>query len=812
MNRISRVRVAVGLACWVASMVVGCASGWEAFEKEEKHKPDSPLQAARFRAQQRQDADGREPANALMDAKIQRDAMIAAGHVSPPSAGDAPWTWLGPGNIGGRLRAVVIHPTTPNTMWIGSCSGGIWKTTDGGALWNPMDDFLPSLSIGCMIVDPFSPDTLYAGTGEGFFETIEGSSNTAAIRGAGIFKTTNGGTNWQQLASTATPDFYFVNRLAMSPENTSILMAATSTGIFRSTNAGVSWTKVHTDYVYDLQWHPTNAQLAVAGRHDGTPLYTTNGGLTWQAATGATGHRVELRYAKSAPTNVYAAVANTGTVKLWKSTNGGQTYAALAAGTIGTYEAYNIALWVDPTNPNVVLLGGIQMYRSTNGGASLGQVFTGLHADHHVISEHPQFNGTTNKTVFFGHDGGVSRTLDHLGSATSNLNNNVGVTQFYGAAMNPTSGVLIAGAQDNGTSRYTGNPQAWQSVMGGDGSFCAADQTDPNYFYAQFQRLSISRSSNGGSSFSGISSGLTDTGTLDTNFISYIYLDPNNQNRMLACAKRLWRSNNVKGPGTTWAIIKQAIGFAPPSPAEPDPSHMVGNDPFNISTVVVAQGNSDIIWVGHNNGNVYKTSNGTSANPTWTRVDENGPSFLPDRWVGRIVIDKNDANRVTVAFMGWNAGNVWQTTNAGATWTDISGSGASALPSVPVSAIAQHPLQSSRFFAGTDIGMFETVNNGAAWSAIVPGVGTVPVDELNWKDNNTLIVVTHGRGVYLGDVSGGGPPCYPDCDTNGALAIDDFICFQTLFAIGDPYADCDGDSALTIDDFICFQTFFALGC
>lgn len=156
--------------------------------------PDQPLQAARFRFEQRLSEDGTVPHGALLRAWRQRQAMIALqtldGDVRPSGLS---WTWIGPGNIGGRLRAIVIHPAQPNIMWLGSASGGIWKTTTGGASWFPLDDFLPSLAIGCMILDPRDPNVLYAGTGEGFFETIEGTSNTAAVRGAGVFKTTDGG-------------------------------------------------------------------------------------------------------------------------------------------------------------------------------------------------------------------------------------------------------------------------------------------------------------------------------------------------------------------------------------------------------------------------------------------------------------------------------------------------------------------------------------------------------------------------------------------------------------------------------------------
>ena len=146
------------------------------------------------------------------------------------------WKWLGPGNIGGRTRSIVIHPGNPNIMWLGAVGGGVWKSIDGGTSWAPLADFMANLNVACLVIDPTNPNVLYAGTGEGYY-------NGDALRGNGIFKTTNGGANWTQLASTTGPNFFFVNRLAMSP-NGQVLLAATRSGMYRSTNGGSSFTAV----------------------------------------------------------------------------------------------------------------------------------------------------------------------------------------------------------------------------------------------------------------------------------------------------------------------------------------------------------------------------------------------------------------------------------------------------------------------------------------------------------------------------------------------------------------------------------------
>lgn len=779
-------------------------------------RPDAPLHAANFRFFQRVDENGTIPNGALLRAKDQRDAMHAGTAGRGAGAGAPTWQSIGPGNIGGRIRAILIHPHQPDLLWVGSTSGGIWKSIDAGASWAPLDEFLPSLAVGCMAMDPTNPDILYAGTGEGFFETVEGTSNTAAVRGAGIFKSLDGGATWTQLASTNSPDWYFVNRLAISHADPQTLLAATSTGIYRSTNGGASWTRTYSEFAYDVQFHPTDATRAVAGLHEFGALYSTDGGVSWNTAAGLNnGHRVEIRYARGNPAIVYAARSESGRILIYRSLDGGQSFARQTSGAgISTYEAYNSVLWVDPTNSDLLLLGGVQIYRSQDAGVSLDLAFLTVHADHHVFVEAPGFDGTSNRTLYFGNDGGIYRTPNVYGNLAIDLNSNLAITQLYGAGVNPTTGHILAGAQDNGTMLYTGNPNAWQPVFGGDGGFCAADPTDPLYFYGETQYLNIFRSTTGGSSGDYIYQGISDAGTLRTNFIPYFLLDVNEPNRMLAAGRSLWRSDNVKAPNPTWTAIKPSIETEPTPEDEDEPpgAHFAENSPYNISTIAVALGDSDVVWVGHNNGEVWKTANGTAAEPAWTRVDENGVG-LPDRWISRIVIDPTDHERVYVSIMGWTSDNVWKTADGGATWEDVSGDGATGLPDAPVSALAQHREQSNWLYAGTDIGVFYSIDDGHTWAPSDAGIGLIAIDELVWKDDRTLMAVTYGRGIYLGDIEP--PSCVGDLNGDGLIDLIDLSTLLVHFGetdVGPDEGDLDGDGDVDLDDLSTLLVLFGEAC
>lgn len=644
------------------------------------------------------------------------------------------WTWLGPGNIGGRVRSILVHPVLTTTLWCGGVDGGVWKSTNNGASWYPLNDFMANLAISCMAMDPTNPDVIYAGTGEPMH-------NADSIRGAGIFKTTDGGATWTQLAATANSSFLYVSRLTIDPNNGQVILASTRSGIFRSVNGGASWSQRTTTETLDVAFHPTDSTRAVASGYNGQAFYSTDGGLSWTAAAGLpapsgfVAGRVEVAYARSSPNSVFASVDNS-SGQIYGSTDGGQTYTQLSTGYgyLGGQGWYDNVIWVDPTTTNVLVVGGIDLWRSTDGGLTLTKISqwqsapNSAHADHHAIVSVPNYDGSAIRTVYFGNDGGVYRannvaTVSTL-SGWQSLNNNLGITQFYGGAGNASSGTIVGGTQDNGTLRYTpgAGPQGWTTMFGGDGGFCAADPSNSSYFYGEYVYLQIHRSANGGSSSSYIYSGITDAGS-SANFIAPFILDPNNPNTMLAGGVSLWRSVNVKASPPSWAAIKPSISSS-------------------ISAIAVAPGNSDIIWVGHNSGAVYSTANGTSATPTWFQRNLGTPN-LPARYCERIAITPGNPNKVYVSFGGFSSGNVWRTLDGGVTWANISGN----LPAAPVNSITIAPNATNTLYVGTEVGVYGTSNDGVSWSTGNDGPANVSVDELFWMSNR-LVAVTHGRGMF----------------------------------------------------------------
>jgi regulation of enolase protein 1 (concanavalin A-like superfamily) len=703
--------------------------------------------AMRYRMMRLTDRFGRMPGNGYVRAKAQLDRLKWGGAVrrleSAPAApldpamftatttaaslpavpsstlSPAAWRWLGPGNIGGRIRSLVIKPTDPKTMFAGGVGGGIWKTSDGGASWAAVDDFMAVLSVASLAINPATPSVMYAGTGEGYY-------NGDSIRGSGIFKSVDGGATWTQLAATAGSSFWQVNRLAISPDGR-VLLAGTRSGIFRSTDGGRSFIQVGGSNCGDVDFHPTDSTRAIAAGW-AEVTYSMDGGLTWQTASGisSAAGRIEIAYARNQPNTVYASADLDGGSVL-RSGNGGATFSLASGGGLLDWQGwYDNALWVSPIDSNHVIIGGRDLRQSFDGGTTWSGINTYIHSDHHVIVAHPQYDGTTNRRLFFGGDGGVN-TADDIATVSTtgfrSLNNNLGVTQFYGGAGNPSSGVIVGGTQDNGTVVW--NPSSgtsWVQTLGGDGGFAAADPIDPSYFYAETIYLGVYRSNDGGNGWNYVASGISDAGR-DALFIAPFILDPNNPNRMLAGGARLWRTNNVKAAAPVWRAIQ-------------------GSSSERISAIAVASGNSDVLWVGRSYGSVYKSTNGTAATPTFTA--QAAPTAA---MVTRITIHPFDPNIVYVMTGGFGPANILKTTDGGATWSVATGSGITALPQAPVNDLEIDSSSPNTIYAGTEVGVFMSFDAGAHWELPQDGPANVCVDELFWM-GSTLIAATHGRGMF----------------------------------------------------------------
>jgi outer membrane protein assembly factor BamB len=334
------------------------------------------------------------------------------------------------------------------------------------------------------------------------------------------------------------------------------------------------------------------------------------------------------------------------------------------------------------------------------------------------------------------------------------LDNGYAVTQFYYGAGNDATSVVVGGTQDNGTLCYTpaAGPNAWNKFFSGDGGAVGSDPSDPKYYYGEYAYLQIFRNTDGGASSAGsdyicgrywngaqwvwkpLPFTIPDAQSSDANFIAPFVLDPNDPNRILGGGLQLWRTNDAKtantpASGPRWAAIKPSINSNPDS---------------YISAIVVGPGNSGLILVGHNNGQVFKTTNGTGAAPVWTRIDNSGPTPInASRACLSLTIDPRDSKVFYATFAGYQPGNVWKSTDGGLSWRDLSG----VLPWAPVRDIAVHPQKSDWVYAATEVGLFASEDGGQHWSPTNEGPANVATADLFWM-GNTLLAATHGRGFF----------------------------------------------------------------
>lgn len=704
------------------------------------------------------------------------------------------WTSLGPGNLGGRTRALLVNPSNPSVMYAGGVSGGVWKTTNAGASWTAMADLLPNIAINSIAMDPANSNVIYAGTGEGYF-------NEDAVRGAGIFKSNDAGVNWSYLASTNTEDFYYVNDLVVSPNNSQRIYAGTATGVWLSTNAGTTWSRVLNPDVtggcLDLAIRTDQATdylFASCGTFDLAKVYrNTNaaGGGSWTQVLNELGMgRTSLAIAPSNQSTVYAMSASIeggamdeGLYAVFRSTDGGASWTARVRNTDliklntvllsnpiiaffiecggGDIEAfvnqgwYDNVIAVDPLDPNRVWAGGIDLFRSDDGGANWGiashwwadqssPVY--CHGDQHAIVFHPGYNGTTNKTMYVGNDGGLFVTTDARAATGtgesavcnqvtsipwSNINNGYGVTQFYHGAPYPDGTSFIGGAQDNGVSRGSaGAPNAWSPLLGGDGGYVAIDPTNTNVLYVENILLSLQKSTDGGVTFADAVTGINES-FLDFAFITPFVMEQSNPQRLWTGGLYMWRTTDGAANWTQASDIVAGLG--------------------SFSAIAVAPTNPNNVLAGTMDGFIHRTNIGLTSDDTtvW-------PFAQPrDGFVSSLKFDPTNANIAYATYSTFNSisgdRHVYKSTDAGATWLGIDGTGVTGLPDVPVHSVIVDPGNSARLYVGTDIGVFVTLDGGANWARENTGFANVATEALvvnGPAGAREIFAFTHGRGAW----------------------------------------------------------------
>lgn len=717
-----------------------------------------------------------------------RDHMPAAQLQDSLGLTTGKWSYVGPHNEGvvpgrlydglppvtGRVNCVAVSPADPKTIYIGGADGGVWKTIDSGVTWKALSDTWTFLPVSSIAIDPTNPNIVYVGTGD-----YQGQ----IAYSVGIMKSTNGGTSWTNYGN-AQMGSMAVSSIVIDPTNPAILVASggrgTVTGdIFRSTNAGVTWTATNAP---DGNWSKIDVSLpnattgvrtfwAAGESTSGIRVYkSVDHGATWTKVTTPSPLVVhtaaDLACSKLNPLTVYVLDPDTATTAksrnhIWKTTNGGTSWTDVVTGFVngdasnGTYYNWNqndydyfIGTSIVNTNgvkTDGVFVGLITICMSATGGTGWkdisksysanpndpnGDSLAVCHVDQHAVTMDP----SNPDTVYFGNDGGVHRMVYDPVAKTATftpLNKNLYIAQFYKVDVHPTiSTRLMGGAQDNATPAALGDLNNWVNPGAGDGGFCAYDPFNPNIAYNSTQEVAIYRTTNGWTSSTEITEP-NDYNQQPRNMFPPLVLANSNgvsPSKLFAGTDHLWSWTTAGWVGGSKVLTGE-----------------------NLRIISTCPSDSKRLYTGGDDGQIWMTTNlGTS----WVQLDD---VPLPQSPAVAISPSPTKAYDIVVGFTQTGGGvqNLWRCSNTAAAapvWKQVSGTGATALPAVPVNTMARDPYSPETiWYVGTDVGVFMTKNAGGTWANLTKSVGlpNVTVNDLKVvKATGYLYAATYGRGIW----------------------------------------------------------------
>ena len=710
------------------------------------------------------------------DTSRQRDPM------SSPTFNGLRFRSLGPAFTSGRVIGFAVDPNNAAKYFVASASGGVWRTVNNGNTWTPVFDREGSYSIGAIVLDPKNPLTVWVGTGEN-------NSQRSVSYGNGLYRSDDGGKTWR---NAGLKNSEHIGRIAIDTKDSNIVYVAAQgplwgpggdRGLFKTTDGGKTWKNIlnisENTGVTDVVIDPQNPETVYAAsyqrrRHmftliDGGPesaIYkSTDAGATWnklRAGLPATDMgRIGLAISP-VDTNIIYATIESGDRKggIFRSSDRGGSWEKRNEFDAGAmYYAHVVA---DPKDVERIYVMNVFLMVSDDGGRTLRRLGErSKHVDNHEIWIDP----ANNDHYLVGCDGGVYESYDR--GTNWFFKSNLPVTQFYDITTDNATPFynVFGGAQDNyafgGPSR-TRNASGivnadWFVTQGGDGFRTQVDPEDPNTIYAELQTGNIVRDDKRTGERMGIQPQVgRNEDPLRWNWDSPFIISPHSHTRLYFAADKLFRSDDR---GDTWRVISGQLSRGLDRDKLPVMGKVWSMDAVaknqstaffgNASALAESQKKEGLIYVGTDDGLLQITEDGGK---NWRKVERVGD--VPElAYVSRIVTSNHDANTVYVAFENHQNADfkpyLFKSTDAGRTWTSIK----SNLPANwPVWSIAEDQVNPRLLFAGTEFGLFFTVDGGQKWIQMRGGLPTIQIRDLViQKRENDLVVGTFGRGIYILD-------------------------------------------------------------
>ncbi len=693
---------------------------------------------------------------------------------------------IGPAFMAGRIADIAIHPEDESTWYVAVGSGGVWKTENNGISWTPIFDKYGSYSTGCITIDPSNPSTLWLGTGENVGGRHVGF-------GDGIYRSTDGGKNWE---NKGLKNSQHLSKIIVHPENPDVIWVAAQgplwskggeRGLYKSTDGGQSWKRTLgdaewtgvTDLVIDPRnpnrlyaatWQRHRTVAAYLGGGTETALYRSeDGGESWtRLKQGLPTSRLGKIGLALSPQNsdvIYAAIEEDHREGgLYRSNDRGATWSKQSDAVSGaTGPHYYQELYASPHQEGRIYLMDVRTQVSEDGGKNFSIMpHQYKHSDNHAMA----FKKSDPQYLLLGTDGGLYESFD-LGQNWRFINN-MPITQFYKLAVDDAEPFynIYGGTQDNNTQggpsrtdNYNGIQNSdWKVVLFADGHQPATEPGNPDILYAQWQQGSLTRIDQATGEVTYIRPQPDEGEAYERyNWDAPILVSPHNPTTIYHASQRLWRSTNR---GDSWTALSGDLTRNEERIELPIMGRKQSWDnawdfyamsTYNtITSIAESPVQKDLIWVGTDDGLLQKTTDGGE---NWQKIDVTRLGAPARSYVNDIKADLFDANTVYVALSNHKAGDftpyLYKSTDGGSSWKNIG----SSLPERHlVWRLVQDHEKEGLLFIGTEFGIFFSVDGGGQWTPLKGGLPVISFRDLTiQRRENDLVAASFGRSFYVLD-------------------------------------------------------------